>query len=388
MRFHFLSMPTFEHWDWLNPDERGIGGSETSHIEMAQRLARRGCDVRSYGPTPYLGPMSDEAGVQWRWWDKAFNSDDEGYACDRGGVWVVYREPRALDLVPEGLPAWLVCQDVDYNTWTPERLKRVTRVIALCQEQQRFLQWRHPELTGKIHVSSNGVRPEIIEAALDAGLPRNPKRLIYPSSPDRGLMNLIPIFNRARELDPELVLHVYYGFDNLDKVEDAERERVGEQGGPVVANNRRIRQALEAPGIVVHGRTGQRQLAREWAQAGIWCYPSNFEETSCITSMDAQALGAIPITNPIWAVGENVAHGVFIEGNAANYVVRALYVLELAKLANDPERQEEIRAEMMAAAVHRFTWERFVGQWMLWAQEDLSGPTIIGLHEQLTGAAQ
>jgi glycosyltransferase involved in cell wall biosynthesis len=371
-QFTFVSPATFEHWDWLNPDEPGIGGSETSHVYMAQGLARRGCDVASFAPCSYLGPMHDPAGVPWRWWDLAFNRQDALYAGDRGGVWVIYRDPAVLDLVPPGVPAWVICQDVDYDSWTPERIARATRIVALCHEQRRFLLHRHSEMSGKIAVSSNGVREDIIADALAEGLPRDPKRLIYPSSPDRGLLNLVPIFERAREMDPQLELHVYYGFDNIEKVVAAERAKLGRDDGPVATSTRKIREAINKPGIVLHGRTGQRALAREWAQSGIWCHPSNFQETSCITCMDAQALGAIPITNPIWAAGENVRHGVFIEGNAVDYVTAGLYAIELVKLANDPARQEKIRSVMMQDALNEFRWENFVGQWEDWADQDLA----------------
>jgi len=386
-QFTFLSMPTFEHWDWLNPDAKGIGGSETSHIQMAQRLKKRGCDVRSYGPTPYTGPMTDETGLEWRWWDKAFDAEDEGQALDRAGVWVVYRDPQAVDFVPQGFPIWMICQDVDYDTWTPERIARCTRIVALCEEQKRFLEYHHPEMCGRVCVSSNGVRPGLIEQMRRLDLPRNPKRLIYPSSPDRGLMNLVPIFERAREIDHELELHVYYGFDNIEKVVEREAALPGNMG-LVAKQTQRIRDAINKPGIVVHGRTGQKDLAREWAQSGIWCHPSNFQETSCITCMDAQAFGAIPITNPIWAVGENVEHGVFIEGNAANYVVRGLYALELVRLASDPIRQQEIRRVMMPWARDRFTWETFTDQWMSWAVNDTtstSAGTGVASRSELAG---
>lgn len=370
LQFTFLSMPTFEPWDWTNPDQQGIGGSETSHIQMAQRLKARGCDVRSYAPTPYLGPMADPAGVEWRWWDKAFDAQDEGQALDRLGVWVVYRDPAAIDHVPPGCPVWHICQDVDYDTWTPERIARCTRIVALCEEQKRFLEYRHPEMIGRVYVSSNGIREGVIFETLAMRLPRNPKRLIYPSSPDRGLLNLVPIFERAREIDPELELHVYYGFDNIEKIEALEKT-VGSD--LVKRQTDRIRAAVAKPGIVMHGRMGQTELAKEWAQSGIWCHPSNFQETSCITCMDAQALGAIPITNKIWAAGENVKHGVFIDGNASNNLVQALYVLELVRLASDPQRQAAIRETMMPDALMRFGWERFVDQWQEWAALDTKG---------------
>jgi hypothetical protein len=65
MNFVFLSVPTFEPWDWNNPDLVGIGGSETSHIEMSNRLSDRGHEVYSYGPTPFKEPCVNLHNVRW-----------------------------------------------------------------------------------------------------------------------------------------------------------------------------------------------------------------------------------------------------------------------------------------------------------------------------------
>lgn len=368
MRFVFLSTPTFEAWDWTNPLEVGIGGSETSHVEMAQRLRLRGHDVHSYGPTPFEEARLDPSGVTWE-------------RCDRGdftrpGVWVIYRDPEMIDGVRDGNPCWLVCQDTEYMTLTEQRGRRVDRIIALCQDHADHLKRRYPFAAHKVCISSNGIRSELIKGALldqAAGMipARNPRRLMFASSPDRGLWTLLKIIERVQEVLADVELHVFYGFNNIEKV-IAENPRVAVMRDSIL--NR-----LNAPGIVHHGRVGQREIAAEWVQSGIWCHPSQFTETSCITCMDAQASGAIPLTTPVWAVGENVQHGVMVEGlPESDPLTRARYVLELMKLIEDPERQERIRGRMMPWAQHHFDWERFADQWEGWAAEDLKAHARLG----------
>ena len=91
MNFIFVSTLTFENWDWTNPETRGIGGSETSHIEMARRLANRGHNVISYAPLPAdkhdtIGP----GGVRWRHSGSLFGGR---VMIDEPAIWVVYRDP-------------------------------------------------------------------------------------------------------------------------------------------------------------------------------------------------------------------------------------------------------------------------------------------------------
>src|SRR5262249_46634502 len=125
---------------------------------------------------------------------------------------------------------------------------------------------------------------------------------------------------------------------------------------------------LEQPGVTFHGRMGQPELLREWFKAGIWCHPSNFTETSCITCMDAQACGAIPITSPLWAVAENVKFGVFIEGSVKAELTRARFALETHSRVGSLEQHADIRRDMMQSALEQFDWQNFVDQWEVWAR--------------------
>jgi glycosyltransferase involved in cell wall biosynthesis len=375
LKFVFYSEPTFETWDWTNPDIQGIGGSETSHIEMAARLALRGHEVNSFAPVPWdeqkAGTVRYRDNVKWQ------HSNQFTAASDHADVYVIYRAPRIADELPEGCNAWLIFQDVDYRDHlTEERAAKFTRLVALCARHAEYLKVRYPFAAHKVCVSSNGIKRELIDQiALDPP-ERNPHRLIYASSPDRGMEYLLNIFPRAKEIIPDLELHLYYGFNNIDKLV--------ERYGPdhfISRNAERLKQMTDQPGVTVHGRIGQPELLREWFKAGIWCHPSNFTETSCITCMDAQACGAIPLTQPLWAVGENVQHGVFIEGDVKSDLIQCRYVLELIRLAQ-PGVQEEIREDMMPWARQRFDWELIVDQWQDWAGRYLPRPRLRAQFEE------
>lgn len=392
MRFVFISERTFEPWDWTNPERVGIGGSETSHIEMAQRLARRGHDVMSYGPLELDPAMDmarvagfaipadsfmDPAGVEWRPIERFLAVT--GRAHVPGLVYVIYRAPHLVDLLPAGSIAWLICQDTDYtrpdNMLDVSRADRFTRIVCLCEAQASAMRRRLASLSGSgdnIVVSSNGIKSEIIEQ-LEKDWPlattRNPRRLIYASSPDRGLENLLPIFERVREIVPDAELHVCYGFNNIEKVIDR-IDRGGFATNPVAENRARLLSEMERLGVVHYGRLGQTELLGHWLRSAVWCHPSNFTETSCITCMDAQACGAIPVTSPIWAIAENVEHGIFIEGDVRSEAIRARYVHAVAELLLNEHLQAKHRGIMMPWAREWFTWERFVTQWDEWAAID------------------
>lgn len=363
MRFIFYSPVSFEPWDWRNSVEKGIGGSETSHVEMAWRLARRGHEVITYAPIP------DDCPGEWRGtiWRPLEEVD-----TDMPGIWVIYRCPEFMDGFPkhEDQKVWLILQDWDYPTWTQERVDKLDRIVPLCQAHSDWIAKRHPDLDGffdKLWVSSNGIKLDLIAEAEKENIERNPFRIMHASSPDRGLLPLLKIFRKAKEYVPDLELHAFYGFDNIDKL-----IAQGGPGGKHFANlKERILKEAAREGVTLHGRVSQNQLYREWFKSGIYCYITSFWETSNISSQEAQAMGAVPVFSPIWAQGENIKYGIAVDGSPDEPLTICRAAAEIVNLATNPKLQEEIRTYMMPSARTRFDWENFVTQWEKTALYDM-----------------
>lgn len=348
MKFIFYSPVAFEQWDWRNSIEKGIGGSETSHVEMAWRLARRGHEVITYAPIPDDCP-GEWRGTIWKPIDEVDWSQD--------GVWLLYRCPECIDQFTDDHPnktLWLINQDWDYRTLTKERIEKLDKMVVLCHWHERYMLELHPTLAGKIMVTSNGLKADLIEQVEKESITRNPYRIMYASSPDRGLANVIRSFAIAREFEPRLELHVFYGFNNLRKLQ---RMRKLQAAADLCERLMRT-----VPNVTFHGRVTQDQLYREWCQTGMWVYRTDFHETSCITCMEAQGLGAIPIVSPVAALDENVHFGEAIEGEADDPLVGAEFAQAIVRWAH-PQRQEGVRKVMMPYARKRFDWEVFVSQW-------------------------
>ncbi len=163
MQFWFYSPIHFEPWDHRSPDNPGIGGSETAVVELAARLARRGHAVTVYAPIREDCPEFDR-GARWLPLDAA--------DFMRPGVWVLSRCPAALDRFESVHPeqqTWLICQDVHYSPripqgLTPERSAKLDICLPLCREQEKYLLQISPELAGKMRLSSNGIKTDLIES--------------------------------------------------------------------------------------------------------------------------------------------------------------------------------------------------------------------------------
>lgn len=343
----------FEQWDYRSPEHPGIGGSETAQVEMSWRMARRGHRVTCYtNLTPGVHP--EWRGTVW------LHSREARF--DAPGLWVLSRCPEVLDNFgprrPDQ-PRYLVCQDTEYpDALTPERAEKLDIIFGLCPTHVALLQQRYPFLADKVRLSGNGIRSDSIRELLHDPPPRNLKRLIWTSSPDRGLDTLLHIFQRAREVVPDLELHCFYGWDNIDKIIAAHPTSWWASFKAGV-----VRQ-LQGPNVFWHGRTGQFALYAELLQSALWVYPTTFSETSCIAIMDAQACGVIPITNPYWALAHNGDHGVYLEGDPKqDLLTRMSYVGEIIRLTRNPDLQAQIRERMQLGALMAFNWENVVSQY-------------------------
>lgn len=358
MDFYFYTNIAFEPWNWENSIKKGIGGSETSIVEMSWRLAARGHRVTVYAPIPKNSPH-EWRGTKWLRYEKAEFKEK--------GVWILYRCPEIVDkFLPrrKSQKLWLLWQDWDYPTLTKIRAKHVDLHITLCKSHGRYILDRYPYISKKqIWLSSNGVKIDLMEEVEKLNvIKRNPKKMMYASSPDRGMKYALQIFKKARAFVPDLELHTFYGFNNLNKLIK------GRPDSPLAKSKNEIMELIKQPNVYFHGRVSQPELYKHWLSSGIWCYITNFFETSNITGMEAQAMGAIPVFSPIYAQGENIKNGIGIEGNAEEPLTIARAAAEVVRIASQPQLQDQIRETMIPWARDRFDWENFVEAWICEAE--------------------
>jgi len=373
----FISASALEPWDWRTPWTTGIGGSETAAIESADRLFSRGYGVRAFTQNNGTVPPSP-AGVKYEPLED-FNAADFK-------IVVNYRHLPVFDVEkPKGAVWWFVAQDTEYGEdMTDERLDKLDRYICLCKTHADFTMSKYPQLRGKVYTSSNGVRSAFIEAfERDGGAinpatpsilpvtkqPRVKNRLLYASSPDRGLKLLLENWFRIKEKVPDAELRVAYGFDNCEKIvrlmggNDWRAGFVKEMEG-----------LLQQPGVTFTGRLNQLDLYREWFSASVWFHPSDWAETSCVTVMDAMATGCWPVSNRLWAVGEHlerIGAGDLFYGVPQKSALVKSYMIEKACERLNGGVLEINRLTMAEKSRRIYDWERVVDQWQKWLEVDL-----------------
>lgn len=113
-------------------------------------------------------------------------------------------------------------------------------------------------------------------------------RLIYHTTPHRGLEILLPVFDKLCEKHNNIELDVYSSFNAYGW---PERDKPYEQ---------LFEFARKHPKINYHGYQPNHVIREALAKADIYAYPNIWQETSCISMMEAMSAGC-EIVHPNYA---------------------------------------------------------------------------------------
>lgn len=192
-------------------------------------------------------------------------------------------------------------------------------------------------------------------------------KLFWGSSYDRGLDILLFMWPEILERFPDAELHCAYGWDMFDKVTSGNPER--QQWKSSVLN------LLKQKGITEHGRLGKKELQKIRRECGIWAYPTHFPEINCITGLDAQKDGLVPVTMTLAALNETVQSGVKIEGEIRDLQVQEKYLEALLDMMGDTEKwqKESLKAQEYAKGME---WDKIAPQWITEFKKPIPQPLV------------
>jgi len=124
-------------------------------------------------------------------------------------------------------------------------------------------------------------------------------RLVYHSTPHRGLNILLPVFDKLCETNKDIHLDVFssfrlYGWEDNDK------------------HYQELFDAMDKnPNVTNHGTVSNDQIREALQNSHIFAYPSTWQETSCLCLMESMSagllcvhptLGALPETGANWTM--------------------------------------------------------------------------------------
>ncbi len=282
-------------------------------------------------------------GVNWKYIDQY----DERQPCE---IFVAWRRPEYALAAPEGARVVLWAHDIQrMENYSPRVLEKIDRIFVLSKFHRNNL----PEIKDeKFWITRNGINPEHFSGTVE----RNPYKCIYASSPDRGLDVVLDEWEEIVRTQPRAELHVFYGFTKVyNRLGANDRERIRFRDSI-------MKRLAELPNVFYHGMVGHEELARHFMSAGLWLYPTYFDEVSCITAMKAQASGCVPVCTSRAALRETVRFGTKVGADIQTSCNdwKAAVMEYLA----DPEKQNNVRNSGMSRwARGFFAYDRLCREW-------------------------
>jgi len=266
-------------WDADIAKEKGVGGSETAAIHMAYWLHKlTGRPVKVFNERSVAKTIDGVEYIPSKEMPLYFKAN-------KPVVHIAWRHNMKLT----DAPTYFWCHDL--MALNGEQTAQYKKLLCLSPFHSRYVQAIQGIPEEKIQITRNGIDPKRFMGPRPT---KKPFKIVFPSSPDRGLDRAIRIMDRLIGKYPELELHVFYGFDNLRKFGLSEMA------------DRLEAMVKDRPWIKYHGNVQQDVLAEHFKEASIWLHPANFIETFCITAIEMLCAGTYPITRRLGALQDTL----------------------------------------------------------------------------------
>jgi glycosyltransferase involved in cell wall biosynthesis len=221
----------------------------------------------------------------------------------------------------------------------------IQHFVYVSNWQLQEYQKRFPIFNTTNHIIKNAIEPiEFREK------PKGKIKLIYTSMPNRGLEVLLNVFEKMNRDDVELTVYsstIIYGKDYVDN--NAQRlfdrcksmKNVHYKG---YAMNNAIRKALQEHHILA--------------------YPSIFEETSCLSAIEAGAAGCKIVTTNLGALPETCGkYATYVDYNQNKEELTEKYLVILNNVIDNYHKECYHINEQSEWFNHNYSWKNRVTEW-------------------------
>lgn len=308
------------HWGRLNPrclfeDRPSPAGSELAMLGIGLELARLGhnvkvfcdCEPGLYSGVEYYRPEMALPILTAQDFDVLVSWQDAS----------VFMYPVKAKLKV------LMCQGAHLGLGAAQ--DKVDRYFAISRFSAKTLLDSDPYADPtKMWVTRNGV---FLDRYPQDENWHNPKRLVWASSPDRGLTHLVDIFKLVQAEVPDASLTICYDFDRAYK---SYHEMF-----PGSAFTRHLDHAAELkrlPGVEMLQHVSQPKLARLFLEAGMLVYPCDpirATETYCTTVNDAMAAGLPVFISDADCLPENYGSAAIVLDRPIDHEAWARRIIDL-----------------------------------------------------------
>jgi GT2 family glycosyltransferase len=352
------SGPSWERWNHQTMETTGIGGSEVWQILLSRELSNLGYRVINFADCPQ--PAVWDGDIEWRHYTEYPKYVDEHWVDHA----ILSRTTDPLRFPLRAGKTFVQIHDVwMLSEKTQLFADRVNKFCALSQWHVGYASDYHGIPKEKMAMTANGIDFDRFDSIQ---VERQPYRLHWSSSWDRGLDNVLYLWPFIRKQVPEAELHVYYGCYNWA---ESCKKRGDTEGLKKIEE---LKVAMKQPGVFDHGRLSQKELAVEIKKASLMLYPTWFSETWGISFIECQYAGVPVIANKYAGLTTTLTHPEIGEtaimlGDGTAYWPytkegREAFLKETLLMLTDKARWQEW-SEKGKKNAERFSWKNCALRW-------------------------
>jgi predicted O-methyltransferase YrrM len=315
------------NWNaWTGSDilKKGLGGSETYIVEIARWVQATG----KYNVFVFCNCNGSEVfeGVTYLPLNQYSNFIVTNYVHTS----IISRYSEYVPLTLEGYVdnVYLVLHDLGPTGIVIPTNEKLKKILCLTDWHVEYFLQTFPAFKGKTESFYYGIDQSRFKPSLKVR-----HSFIYSSFPNRGLLPLLQMWPAIKLAIPDATLNVYSDIDGA-WVNQVAKEQMDE-----------IKRLLAPgmPGVTVHGWVSKPTLADAWSKADVWFYPCIFQETFCLTALEAAATKTLAVSVPLAALQETVGNrGVLLAGNPMTKEWQDKAVRELVQVLQDIGRKNQL----------------------------------------------
>jgi glycosyltransferase involved in cell wall biosynthesis/2-polyprenyl-3-methyl-5-hydroxy-6-metoxy-1,4-benzoquinol methylase len=317
-----------------------LGGSESAGYYVARELARRDHSVfvfsnisdrkqKTIDNVTYI-PIGEPTE------QTPLGHIFESYACNiPHDICLAQRAPGIFTKLFNSKLNYFWTHDLALKRFFPQigaMLWNTNKVFAVSEWHKKQVQSVYNIPDDHIGVLRNGVDLNLFKFS-DIEKKLASKTLLYSSRPERGLVNLVRdggIMDQLYKTDPEIRL-IVVGYDNTT-------QEMGQYYQTL------WNQCEKLPNVTNYGHLSKQQLADLMTNVWLHAYPTEFEETSCITAMEEQAAGTPVIHTDVGALSETLKDG-------GGYVTTIEKFTDTVKyFSNNPDKWQSLHKKAVTKA--------------------------------------
>ncbi len=293
----FISSGGWSEWDGETLVTKGLGGSETFTIKYSEELVKKGYNVIVFCK------CSNEKvynGVSYKK-DTDFVQFISNYIVD---TCIINRFPEYIPIAClNNIKTYYVMHDLPAEKEIIILDKNLAGTLCISEWHKEYFLSYFPSCKSRTHVISYGIN---VDDFNNKACIKEKYTFIYPSFPNRGLLQLLQMWPRIISRYPQAKLNIFCDTQNTWCQKYWKED--------MLEVDRLLAKYISS--VTNHGWVNGTKLKEFWGKSHIWFYPCTFKETCCLTAWEAAASKTLVVSNNLAALETSIGNrGIIIQGN-------------------------------------------------------------------------